>query len=165
MLRSVIEAVYDDYAKVNFTNYEQRREDLQTLTNFSRQFKNAAEFLDQLALLTNLENEAIAGRDETDSVTLTSVHQAKGLEWKVVFVIWMTDGMFPSHRSLERDDSLEEERRLFYVAVTRAKDELYLTYPQIRLGGGYGDMMQRPSRFLLEVPGELMEEWNVGSVW
>jgi DNA helicase II / ATP-dependent DNA helicase PcrA len=165
MLRSVVEAVYDDYAKVNFTNYEQRREDLQTLTNFSRQFKNAAEFLDQLALLTNLENEAIAGRDETDSVTLTSVHQAKGLEWKVVFVIWMTDGMFPSHRSLESDDSLEEERRLFYVAITRAKDELYLTYPQIRLGGGYGDMMQRPSRFLLEVPGELMEEWNVGSVW
>jgi DNA helicase II / ATP-dependent DNA helicase PcrA len=165
MLRSVVEAVYDDYAKVNFTNYEQRREDLQTLTNFSRQFKNAAEFLDQLALLTNLENEAIAGRDETDSVTLTSVHQAKGLEWKVVFVIWMTDGMFPSHRSLERDDSLEEERRLFYVAITRAKDELYLTYPQIRLGGGYGDMMQRPSRFLFEVPGELMEEWNVGSVW
>jgi DNA helicase-2/ATP-dependent DNA helicase PcrA len=69
------------------------------------------------------------------------------------------------HRSLERDESLEEERRLFYVAVTRAKDELYLTYPQIRLGGGYGDMMQRPSRFLLEVPGELLEEWNVGSVW
>jgi DNA helicase-2/ATP-dependent DNA helicase PcrA len=165
MLRSVVEAVYDDYAKVNFTNYEQRREDLQTLTNFSRQFKNAAEFLDQLALLTNLENEAIAGRDETDVVTLTSVHQAKGLEWKIVFVIWMTDGMFPSHRSLERDESLEEERRLFYVAVTRAKDELYLTYPQIRLGGGYGDMMQRPSRFLLEVPGELLEEWNVGSVW
>lgn len=165
MLRSVVEAVYDDYAKVNFTNYDQRREDLQTLTNFSRQFKNTAEFLDQLALLTNLENEAIAGRDETDSVTLTSVHQAKGLEWKIVFVIWMTDGMFPSHRSLERDESLEEERRLFYVAVTRAKDELYLSYPQIRLGGGYGDMMQRPSRFLLEIPGELMEEWNVGSVW
>ena len=165
MLRSVVEAVYDDYAKVNFTNYDQRREDLQTLTNFSRQFKNTAEFLDQLALLTNLENEAIAGRDESDAVTLTSVHQAKGLEWKIVFVIWMTDGMFPSHRSLERDESLEEERRLFYVAVTRAKDELYLTYPQIRLGGGYGDMMQRPSRFLLEVPGELMEEWNVGGAW
>lgn len=165
MLRSVIEAVYDDYAKVNFTNYDQRREDLQTLTNFSRQFKNAAEFLDQLALLTNLENEAIAGRDDTDAVTLTSVHQAKGLEWKIVFVIWMTDGMFPSHRSLEREESLEEERRLFYVAVTRAKDELYLTYPQIRLGGGYGDMMQRPSRFLLEVPDGLMEDWNVGSVW
>jgi DNA helicase II / ATP-dependent DNA helicase PcrA len=165
MLRSVVEAVYDDYAKVNFTNYDQRREDLQTLTNFSRQFKNAAEFLDQLALLTNLENEAIAGRDESDAVTLTSVHQAKGLEWKIVFVIWMTDGMFPSHRSLERDDSLEEERRLFYVAVTRAKDELYLSYPQVRLGGGYGDMLQRPSRFLIEVPNELMEEWNVGSVW
>ena len=100
--------LYDDYAKVNFTNYDQRREDLQTLTNFSRQYQSAADFLDQLALLTNLENEAIAGGEETDFVTLTSVHQAKGLEWKVVFVIWMTDGMFPSHRSLERDDALEE---------------------------------------------------------
>ena len=90
-----------------------------------------------------------------------SVHQAKGLEWKVVFVIWMCDGMFPSSRSLETDDAIEEERRLFYVAVTRAKDELYLTYPLLRLGGGYGEMLQRPSRFLGEVPGELLEEWQV----
>lgn len=165
MLASVIEAVYDDYAKVNFANYEQRREDLQTLVNFSRQFPSAADFLDQLALLTNLEHEAAGGADETDVVTLSSVHQAKGLEWKVVFAIWMADGMFPSHRSLESDGALEEERRLFYVAVTRAKDELYLTYPHIRVGGGYGDMIQRPSRFLQEVPNGLMEEWEVGGRW
>jgi len=98
-------------------------------------------------------------------VTLTSVHQAKGLEWKVVFVIWMADGKFPSVRSLESDESVEEERRLFYVAVTRAKDELYLTYPQMHLGSGYGEMLQRPSRFLSEVPKELMEEWEVGGRW
>jgi len=162
MLRSVIEAVYDDYAKANFPNYDQRREDLNTLVNFSRQYPNADEFLDQLALLSNLENEAVADHDETDLVTLSSVHQAKGLEWKIVFVIWMADGKFPSGRSLERDDTLEEERRLFYVAVTRAKDELYLTYPQMQLGSNYGDMLQRPSRFLLEVPKELVEEWQVG---
>jgi DNA helicase-2/ATP-dependent DNA helicase PcrA len=95
-------------------------------------------------------------------VTLSSVHQAKGLEWKAVFVIWMTDGMFPSSRSLESDDAIEEERRLFYVAVTRAKDELYLTYPHMRLNAGYGEMMQRPSRFLAEVPKTLLEEWQVG---
>ena len=75
---------------------------------------------------TALLLEAIAGHEETDLVTLTSVHQAKGLEWRIVFSVWMTEGMFPSHRSLEREDSLEEERRLFYVAVTRAKDEPYL---------------------------------------
>lgn len=162
MLRSVIEAVYDDYAKANFPNYDQRREDLNTLINFSRQYPKADEFLDQLALLSNLENEAVADHDETELVTLSSVHQAKGLEWKIVFVIWMADGKFPSGRSLERDDTLEEERRLFYVAVTRAKDELYLTYPQMQLGSNYGDMLQRPSRFLLEVPKELVEEWQVG---
>ncbi len=162
MLRSVVEAVYDDYGKANFPNYDQRREDLNTLMNFSRQFPSAAEFLDQLALLTNLEHESVASREETELVTMSSVHQAKGLEWKVVFVIWMADGKFPSGRSLERDDALEEERRLFYVAVTRAKDELYLTYPQIHLGSGYGDMLQRPSRFLGELPKELLEEWQVG---
>ena len=162
MLRSVIEAIYDEYAQANFPNYDQRREDLNTLATFARQFPSAAEFLDQLALLTNLESEATATADETDVVTMSSVHQAKGLEWKIVFVIWMCEGKFPSGRSLENDAALEEERRLFYVAVTRAKDELYLTYPQMHLGSGYGDLLQRPSRFLLEVPREHLEEWQVG---
>jgi len=162
MIRSVMEAIYDDYAKAKFPNYEQRREDLQTLANFSRQFKDAADFLDQLALLSNLEHEQATATEETELVTLSSVHQAKGLEWKVVFVIWLAEGMFPSGRSLERDESLEEERRLFYVAVTRAKDELYLTYPALRLNAGYGEMLQRPSRFLGEVPKALLEEWQVG---
>jgi DNA helicase-2/ATP-dependent DNA helicase PcrA len=112
-------------------------------------------------LLTSLDHEVTATREETELVTLSSVHQAKGLEWKVVFVIWMSDGMFPSSRSLESDDAIEEERRLFYVAVTRAKDELYLSYPHLRLGAGYGEMLQRPSRFLMEIPPELVEEWNV----
>ena len=64
-------------------------------------------------------------------------------------------------RSLESDEAIEEERRLFYVAVTRAKDELYLTYPHLRLNAGYGEMLQRPSRFLGEVPKELLEEWQI----
>jgi DNA helicase II / ATP-dependent DNA helicase PcrA len=78
-----------------------------------------------------------------------------------VFVIWLTDGMFPSSRSLDTRDALEEERRLFYVAITRARDELYLTYPHMRLGGGYGDVFQRPSRFLHEIPNDLLEDWQV----
>jgi len=162
MIRSVIEAAYDDYLKVKFPNYEQRREDLNTLANFSRQYENAGDFLDQLALLTSLDHEVTAGNEDTEMLTLSSVHQAKGLEWKVVFIIWMTDGMFPGARSLESDEAIEEERRLFYVAVTRAKDELYLTYPSLRLNAGYGEMLQRPSRFLGEVPKELLEEWQVG---
>jgi DNA helicase-2/ATP-dependent DNA helicase PcrA len=162
MIRSVIEAVYDDYLKAKFPNYDQRREDLNTLANFSRQYESAADFLDQLALLTSLDSEVTATNEETEMLTLSSVHQAKGLEWKVVFVIWMTDGMFPSSRSLESEEAIEEERRLFYVAITRAKDELYLTYPNLRLNAGYGEMLQRPSRFLGEVPKELLEEWQVG---
>ena len=161
MIASVLEAVYDDYLHVNFPNYDQRREDLQTLANFARQYEQAAEFLDQLALLTSLDHEVTSANKDDEMVTLSSVHQAKGLEWKAVFVIWMTDGMFPSSRSLESDDAIEEERRLFYVAVTRARDELYLTYPHMRLNAGYGGMMQRPSRFLAEIPKASIEEWQI----
>ena len=76
-------------------------------------------------------------------------------------MIWLTDGMFPSTRSLDTREAIEEERRLFYVAITRARDELYLTYPHMRLNAGYGDMFQRPSRFLKEIPTTLVEDWNV----
>ena len=98
---------------------------------------------------------------DQEAVNLSSVHQAKGLEYHTVFVIWLTDGMFPSSRSLETRDAIEEERRLFYVAVTRARDELYLTYPHMRLNAGYGDVFQRPSRFLKEIPTNLVEDWQV----
>ena len=162
MIKSVVEAIYDDYAKVNFTNYELRREDLDQLAMFARQFKHVHEFLSQLALISNVDAEAAPNQtSDREAVNLSTVHQAKGLEFHTVFVIWLTDGMFPSSRSLDTRDALEEERRLFYVAVTRARDELYLTFPQMRLSGGYGDVFQRPSRFLKEIPGKLLEDWQV----
>jgi len=162
MITSVVEAIYDDYAKVNFANYQLRREDLDQLAAFARQFKDVHEFLSQLALISNVDAEAApAQTNEKEAVNLSSVHQAKGLEFHTVFVIWLTDGMFPSSRSLDTRDALEEERRLFYVAITRARDELYLTYPHMRLSGGYGDVFQRPSRFLQEIPNELLEDWQV----
>ena len=162
MVTSVVEAIYDDYAKANFTNYELRREDLNQLAIFARQFKDVHEFLSQLALISNVDAEAGPTQiSDKEAVNLSSVHQAKGLEFHSVFVIWLTDGMFPSNRSLDTRDALEEERRLFYVAITRARDELYLTYPQMRLSGGYGDVFQRPSRFLQEIPNDLVEDWQV----
>ncbi len=162
MIMSIVEAIYDDYAKANFANYELRKEDLTQLAGFARQFKDANEFLSQLALISNVDAEpAVTQGSEQEAVNLSSVHQAKGLEFHSVFVIWLTDGMFPSSRSLETREAIEEERRLFYVAVTRAKDELYLTYPHMRLNAGYGDMFQRPSRFLKEIPTTLVEDWNV----
>jgi len=162
MIVSVVEAIYDDYAKANFTNYELRREDLNQLASFARQFTNAQEFLSQLALISNVDAElAPNAAADNEAVNLSSVHQAKGLEFHTVFVIWLTDGMFPSSRSLETRDAIEEERRLFYVAITRARDELYLSFPHMRLNAGFGDVFQRPSRFLKEIPIELLEDWEV----
>jgi DNA helicase-2/ATP-dependent DNA helicase PcrA len=162
MITSIVEAIYDDYAKATFTNYELRREDLNQLAAFARQFKDVDEFLSQLALISNIDAEpALDQSTDTEAVNLSSVHQAKGLEYHTVFVIWLTDGMFPSTRSLETRDAIEEERRLFYVAITRARDELYLTYPHMRLSGGFGDIFQRPSRFLKEIPNGLIEDWQI----
>lgn len=163
MIDSVLFAVYDDYMKAKFANYEARREDLNTLSSFARQFENAEEFLSQLALIGSAETSDALGAGDAEKVTLSTIHQAKGLEWKAVFLIWLTEGMFPSARSSETPEGLEEERRLFYVGVTRCKDELYLTYPDMRLGGGYGESLQRPSRFLEEIPEPLLEAWEVSA--
>jgi len=167
MIKAILFALYDDYMKDKFPNYDARRDDLGTLADFAGQFENTEEFLSQLALLGSVETaDALGGEEDGEKLTLSTVHQAKGLEWKVVFVLWLTEGMFPSARSSETPEGLEEERRLFYVAVTRCKDELYLTYPEMRLNAGYGDAFQRPSRFLLEIPEPLMEPWEVaGSVF
>ena len=73
----------------------------------------------------------------------------------------LCDGLFPSSRSTESSDGEEEERRLFYVAITRARNELYLSYPVMRMVPGGGDVFQQPSRFIQELPKELYEEWNL----
>jgi DNA helicase-2/ATP-dependent DNA helicase PcrA len=166
MLRLVIDAGYDDYLKENFANYRTRLEDLEQLAVFAYQFNSVEDFLTQLALLTNVEAEGdrAANRD-AEQIRLSTIHQAKGLEFDVVFVIMLCDGLFPSTRSMESDDGEEEERRLFYVAITRAKSELYLSYPLIRasFSNSGGDSMQHPSRFLSEIPESLLNEWNLRS--
>lgn len=163
MLRLIVEAVYEEYAEANFPNASARLEDIEQLGNYALQFQSLDEFLTQLALLTNVEAEAENRPSEDDEkLRLSTIHQAKGLEFNVVFVIMLCDGLFPSGRSVESPGAVEEERRLFYVAVTRAKDELYLSYPTIRAAAGVGgDYFQQPSRFLLELPGEVVEEWNL----
>jgi DNA helicase-2/ATP-dependent DNA helicase PcrA len=163
MLRIVIDAGYDDYLKENYANYRIRLEDLEQLAVFAYQFKTTEEFLTQLALLTNVEAEDDNAKNDDDRIRLSTIHQAKGLEFDAVFVIMLCDGLFPSSRSAETDEGEEEERRLFYVAITRAKNELYLSYPMIRAGFGSSaaDSIQRPSRFLDEIPGELLDKWNL----
>ncbi len=162
MLRLVMDAGYDDYLKETYDNYERRLDEIQQLAEFAFQFGTVEEFLTQLALLTNVEAEEDP-KDDTDRLRLSTIHQAKGLEFDAVFVIMLCDGLFPSSRSTESNDGEEEERRLFYVSVTRAKNELYLCYPLIR--GGFGqtgmDTYQSPSRFLAEIPKDLINEWNL----
>jgi DNA helicase-2/ATP-dependent DNA helicase PcrA len=164
MLRLVIDAGYDDYLKENFANYRNRLEDLEQLAVFAYQFNSTEDFLTQLALLTNVEAEDDqAAKDDAEKIKLSTIHQAKGLEFDVVFTIMLCDGLFPSSRSMESAEGEEEERRLFYVAITRAKNELYLCYPLIRasFGNSGGDGMQQPSRFLSEIPGDLLNQWNL----
>lgn len=162
MLRLVLDAGYEDYLKETYDNHERRLEDIEQLAEFAFQFGSLEEFLTQLALLTNVEAEEDP-RDETERLRLSTIHQAKGLEFDVVFVIMLCDGLFPSARSAESNKGEEEERRLFYVSVTRAKNELYLVYPLMR--GGFGasgvDAYQSPSRFLAEIPGNLLNIWNL----
>jgi DNA helicase-2/ATP-dependent DNA helicase PcrA len=166
MLRLVIDAGYDDYLKENFANYRTRLEDLEQLAVFAYQFASVEDFLTQLALLTNVEAEGDqAAKSDAEKIRLSTIHQAKGLEFDAVFVIMLCDGLFPSSRSMENEEGEEEERRLFYVAITRAKTELYLSYPLTRasFSNSGGNGMQRPSRFLSEIPRGLLNEWNLRS--
>jgi len=161
-IRHVLEAGYEDYLQAEFANYRARREDLEQLASFAMQFETIEEFLTQLALLTNIEaEEAPAGGRDDEQLRLSTIHQAKGLEFDVVFIIMLCDGLFPSARSMESTEGEEEERRLFYVAITRARDELHLTYPLMRYTAGTGEMMQHPSRFLGELPRDLLDEWHL----
>lgn len=163
MIQLVIEAGYEDFLKETYDNYERRLDELEQLAVFAQPFPSVEDFLTQLALLTNVEAEDDKAADpDAERIRLSTIHQAKGLEFSVVFVIMLCDGMFPSGRSLDSTEGEEEERRLFYVAVTRAKDELYLSYPFMRAGfGNSGDTFQTPSRFLNEIPRDLVNEWNL----
>jgi len=163
MIQIVLEAVYEEYLKQEYANFRQRLEDLKQLADFSVRFETLEDFLTQLALLTNVEAEEQQPADKDDEqIRLSTIHQAKGLEFDVVFVIMLCDGLFPSNRSLDTTEGEEEERRLFYVAVTRARNELYLSYPLMRVTpGNTGDVFQQPSRFLGEIPKNIIEEWNL----
>jgi DNA helicase-2/ATP-dependent DNA helicase PcrA len=161
MIGVILDALYEDHLRAKYENSQNRLDDVRQLAEFARKFSGPEEFLSQLALLTNTDTETQAAREpDSERLHLSSVHQAKGLEFDVVFVIMLCEGMFPSGRSLDTDEGLEEERRLFYVAITRARNELYLTHPFIRQAGG-GDAFQEPSRFLGELPRESLESWDL----
>jgi DNA helicase-2/ATP-dependent DNA helicase PcrA len=115
--------------------------------------KSLATYLQNIALLTDFDNE---NEQSTDVVTMMSVHAAKGLEYRAVFVVGLEEKLFPSWMSMDTMDGLDEERRLFYVAITRAKEFLTITYANTRYR--FGKMtMNEPSRFLAEIPAVAVE--------
>jgi DNA helicase II / ATP-dependent DNA helicase PcrA len=166
----ILQNGYEQYLLENYENAEARGEDIRGLSQFASRYDSTEDFLSELALLSTerfkepqamVGEDVISGGDEDELLTLTSVHQAKGLEWKAVFIIWAAEGKFPSPRSLKEIDSEEEERRLWYVALTRAKDELYLTYPLLMTDYNRQTVLQKPSRFVTECPPAMFEIWNL----
>jgi DNA helicase-2/ATP-dependent DNA helicase PcrA len=161
---------YEQYLQENYENFEARLEDLKGLGMYAARYDATEDFLSELALLSTerfkeptgiVGEDVVSGGEEDELLTLTSVHQAKGLEWKAVFLIWAAEGKFPSPRSLKEIDSEEEERRLWYVALTRAQNELYLTYPLMIVDYNRQTVLQKPSRFVMECPPALFEVWSL----
>ena len=130
----------------------ERIENIKELKSVAKEFPNIFEFLENVALV---EADDESG-DSADKVTLMTMHAAKGLEFKVVFIVGMEEGLFPHIRSLEDAEQLEEERRLCYVGITRAQEKLYLTYARRRLyfGRTSANMV---SRFIAEIPEHLLQ--------
>ncbi len=198
-IRVVVEGGYADYARAKFANASARLDDLEQLSQYALRYGDIEEFLDDLALASPLTGEDVAVvAPEDEKVVLSSVHQSKGLEWRIVFVIWLSEGRFPSARALrvpagvltlthaptnsalmipgtsvsevERAEGKpleivipgeEEERRLFYVAVTRAKQEVYLVFPVLARDRMQMDVLMEPSRFIRELPTESYEKWVI----
>ncbi len=153
-------AFYGAYMAETFENHRFRGEDVDGLIDFTVKFESVENFLAEVALLTNLDTDAAAKAEQTADehiLRLSTVHQAKGLEWKAVFVLFVNEEMFPSKKTVEEQGD-SEERRLFYVAVTRAEDHLYLCAPMVRRQRDGGIQFLDPSRFIEEIPDEFLVE-------
>lgn len=147
--------------KEHYDDYPKRMRDLEHLYTIAERYAGLNDFLADLALeppdasVADVE----AGDRDDERLVLSTIHSAKGLEWQCVFVIWTVDGRFPSAYSFTSDEELEEERRLFYVAVTRAKKHLHLTYPVNVYDKATGSVLSKPSRFLDVVPSSMLDTW------
>jgi DNA helicase II / ATP-dependent DNA helicase PcrA len=163
-IRRVVEAHYAEYAERSFSNPSTRKEDLEHLAAHADRYDGPEAFLSELALVQGISAESVLGAEPSDDqLVLSTIHQAKGLEWPICFVLGLVEGRFPSSQSLRNPMELEEERRLFYVAATRAADELYLCYPTIEDGRDGPSRLLRPSRFLVELDRSppVFDRWQI----
>jgi DNA helicase-2/ATP-dependent DNA helicase PcrA len=144
--------LYDAILAERYDRSEPRSADLDQLRVIAAGYPSRTAFLAALALEppSNTQDFANAADADDDALVISTVHSAKGKEWDAVFVIWAVDGWFPSARSMEDDTELEEERRLMYVALTRARNHLAVTYPlnvyATRRGSDYS--IDQLSRFI-----------------
>ncbi|MEJ2661007.1 MAG: UvrD-helicase domain-containing protein [Desulfobacteraceae bacterium] len=146
--------------KRQYDDHPRRLRDLQQMLSIMERYDNLQDFLADMVLeppTSSIEGSLAASSQEVQHLVLSTVHSAKGLEWHSVFLIWALDGRFPSHHSLERPDALEEERRLMYVAATRARENLFITYPAQAYDRSSQSYLYRPSRFLEHIGEDLME--------
>lgn len=150
-IRHVLEETYGSYLAMTYPNAPSRAEDVRRLADFAGKFSSTLEMLSELSLTATHPAEGPDPEARDGSVVLTTIHQAKGLEWTAVFVIWLVEGRFPIGMSAANEDEMEEERRLFYVACTRAKEHLCLCYPEAAQERGLS-VRTRISRFVLELP-------------
>jgi DNA helicase-2/ATP-dependent DNA helicase PcrA len=157
VIKGFCDAFYTEYLNLTYENGDKRGEDIEELALQIMKKAKLEDFLQEVALLTNIDHQFDKdARDNQDKIHLSTVHQAKGLEWPVVFIIWAAEGMFPSARAIGDNEDDREERRLFYVAVTRAQNELALMVPRMRKMYDGGVMPCDASRFIKEIPAELV---------
>lgn len=155
VVQIAIDGWYGDYLpNIYPQNFQSRRDDLDSLVQFASRYEDMATLLSELVLLNSDASDRSAEVDH-ESLRLMTIHQAKGLEFPVVFVLGASQGLFPLKRAIDAGD-VEEERRLFYVAVTRAMDELYITHPRVAQQNG-GVQILEPSQFMQEVPPEFYQ--------
>ena len=157
LIRAVTGGDYRDYVEAEYPDFMDRLDDLEQFALFAEGYKSLTTFLDEVSLSADYGSvREQGGREDDEKMILSTIHQAKGLEWDAVFVMHLIDGKFPIGRALEEKGGLEEERRLFYVATTRARKHLFYTYP---ITAGYDTLMiSQPSQFLQELPTGLLEE-------
>jgi DNA helicase-2/ATP-dependent DNA helicase PcrA len=147
--------------KEKYDDFNKRAKDLEIFSNIVQNYKDLQTLLTDMALeppqdsLIDVEAEG----KENEYLTLSTIHSAKGLEWHTVFIIHAVEGFFPSGQSYDSPESLEEERRLMYVAVTRAKQNLYICYPMHLFDRRTGFTISKPSRFIAEISQDFLEEW------
>jgi DNA helicase-2/ATP-dependent DNA helicase PcrA len=154
---------YEPILKARYDDHPKRKKDLEMFQNITERYRSVGELLTDMAL--EPPNESITDVEspgpETEFLTLSTIHSAKGLEWNTVFVLYALEGRFPTMRSVASDDELEEERRLMYVACTRAKENLIITYPMNIYDRESGMILTKPSRFISGIDEKLLEPWVV----